>query len=221
MIKGAKLLLSGASSAGKTTLISKLEDSLVIVFDDKTFPFKVPHYKPVPFDGIVSFKKELVSKVKAYKDKFDKLPETVVFDTVTHFYQDIYVWAQENHKGFEIFNAMQQTAIRVNSLIEKVLVDKGINVVIVAHTIYNEGSNSFEIPSVGKFKESGGWLSLVDNASHISTEHNRRSVYHQSLKYPARSTVDMPEMNNMDDYDIQEHVSKIKKSLDETDDYAI
>ena len=220
-MSASKLLISGAASSGKTTVISKLEKAFVIVTDNKSFPFKVPHYRYTKFNGIDEFKSTLIEKLKAYKVKYGEKPDTVVIDSVTHLYQEMHVWAKDNYKGFDIFNEMQTAVISLNSLIETLLIGNGVNVVITAHTTFNEGSGSFEIPAMGKFKETGGWLSLVDNATHISTEHNRRVIFNKSLKYPARSTLDIPDKQTVDEYSIVEHMKLLESASEESDDYSI
>ncbi len=220
-MSASKLLISGAASSGKTTVISKLNKALVIVTDNKSFPFKVSHYRYTKFNGLDDFRNVLIEKLKAYKAKYDEKPETVVIDSVTHLYQEMHVWAKHNFKGFDIFNEMQTAVIELNDLIETLLIANGVNVVITAHTTYNEGSGSFEIPAMGKFKETGGWLSLVDNATHISTEHNRRVIFNKSLKYPARSTIDIPDKQNVDDYNIVDHMKLLTEAREDSDDYSI
>ena len=220
-MSASKLLISSAAGGGKTTLIAKLDKTLVVVTDNKSFLFKVPHYRTNGFHGVPAFKEELIGKLKAYKEKFGHKPKNVVIDSITHLYQDMYVWAEENFKGFDKFNAMQSETLALNDMLEKLLLANDVNVIITAHTVWNEGMSSFEIPSVGKFKESGGWYSLVDNAIHISTENNRRIVFTSSLKYPARTTVDIDDKMNIDKYDIVEHMKLLDEAQAESGDYSL
>ena len=218
---GGKLLISGKSASGKTTMISGLKNAMVIVVDEKVFPFEMAHYKYTKFDGLSTFKEELISKLKAYKSKYGERVETVVFDTITHMYMDMHIWSVANNKGFDIFNAMQTAVLELNAMIESLLIHNGVNVVIVAHTTFNEGTMSYDIPSMGQFKNSGGWLSVVDNATHICAENNKRKVYNSSLKYPSRSTVDVPDLQGVDDYDIQKHIELIKESANKSDSHSL
>ena len=217
----SKLLISSAAGGGKTTLISKLDNTLVVVTDNKSFPFKIPHYRSNGFEGVEQFKEVLISKLKAYKAKYGDKPDNVVIDSITHLYQDMYVWAEANFKGFDKFNAMQSSTLALNDMLEKLLLGNGVNVIITAHTVWNESMSSFEIPSMGKFKEAGGWYSLVDNAIHISTENNRRIIFTSSLKYPARTTVDIEEKMKIDDYDIQKHMKLLEEGSSESDEFGL
>jgi len=221
MSKGVKLLISGRASSGKTTKISEIKNALVLVSDDKSFPFKMAHFRHTEYEGAVSLKNLLIEKIRAYKEKFGSKPDVVIIDSITHLYQQMYVWAEANNKGFEKFNAMQSETLSVNALLERLLIDNGMSVVITAHTVFNESTQNYEIPAVGKFKESGGWLSLVDNAVHISTEYNRRTVYLDSIKYPARSTIEVKQSLEIDEYSVQEHIDKLLGASNEADDFSI
>ena len=148
---------------------------------------------------------------------YNKLPRTVVMDTVTKFYELIYLWAEDNYKGFDVHNAISKNTLMLNSVIETTLIDKGINVVIVAHVVYDQNTGRYTIPATGKFKESGSWLSVVDNASFIYILGNDRYIAHTELKYPCRSTIDMPKSELVDKYDINEHISRLEEASNENE----
>ena len=76
-----KLLISGFENSGKTTLISGLEDALIINCDKKKFSGKVAHANYEEWMGIDHFSKFVNTKISNYKTKFNKLPTFVVFDT--------------------------------------------------------------------------------------------------------------------------------------------
>ena len=215
MNKGIKYLISGKASSGKTSLISKIDKGFVIAVDSKTFSFNIPHYKANKFNGVVAFKKELVSKIQKYKDKNGELPKTVVIDTITHLYQDMHTWSMNNYKGFEVFNQMQTAVIQFNSMLEHLLIAKGINVVITAHTTMNNQTMAIEIPAMGAFKDSGGWLSYVDYASYLTVENNKRVIHHNTLKYPTRTLIDVVAFEDVDSFDINDYINKVEVRMNE------
>jgi hypothetical protein len=222
MSKGIKLLLSGKENSGKSTLTSKIDKALVVVVDAKTYPFSKPHYRIDSYDGIVDFKNTLIAKIKAYKEKFGELPKTVVIDTITKMYELMYLWSEENFKGFDKFNSINRETLLLNNVVEKTLIEKGINVVIVAHAVWDEGTNSFVIPAMGQFAKSGGWLSVVDNASFIYVLGHDRYIAHKELKYPCRSVLDnIQDSELLDKYDINEHISRLEETMIESESEAL
>ncbi len=215
--RGIKLLLVGLSNSGKSTLASKIEESMFIAVDGKAFPFDNPHYRVDEWNGIVDFRNTLVTKIKAYKEKYGKLPKTVVLDTVTKLYEHIYEYCQDNYKGFDQFNALIRETLALNKIIESTLVNKGINTVIVAHATQNNNTNNYEIPAKGQFAESGGWLSVVDEASFLYVLGNDRYIAHKELKYPCRSTLDIPESEMLSKYDINKHIGLLEEQADKSE----
>ena len=220
-MSASKLLITGLEASGKTTITSKLDKALVVSIDGKSYPFSVPHYRPSTYTGLANFKKELIEKLKAYKAKYGEKPQTVVFDTVTKLYENMYKYAQKNFKGFDVHNTISTETLSFNDMIEELLIANGVNVVITAHVIYDEKTSRYTVPATGQFKNSGSWLSLVDNASFVYVQGNTRMISHTELKYPARSTVDMPKGSKLDEYDINAHMSKLMDAQGENEEYAL
>ncbi len=210
MSKGVKLLVCALESVGKTTMTSKLEKSMVIAIDSKPYPFNVPHYEVREFNGVIDFKNVLIDKIKVYKEKFGELPKTVILDTVTKLYELIYLWAEDNYKGFDQHNAISKATLQLNSMLDKLLVDRGINLVVTAHTQYDINTNRFIIPATGAFKNSGSWLSVVDNAVYMYILGTERMVAHNDVKFPCRTTLDGMKSGRVDDYDINEHMKELE-----------
>ena len=217
----SKLLITGLESTGKTTLTAGLDKALVVSIDGKTYPFAVPHYRPSQYNGLALFKSELIDKLKAYKAKYGEKPRTVVFDTVTKLYENMYKYAQLNFKGFDVHNTISMETLSFNDMIEDLLISNGVNVVIAAHVIFDEKTSRYTVPATGQFKNSGSWISLVDNASFIFIQGNTRMISHTELKYPCRSTVDMEKSQKIDDYDINQHIEKLEKSQGENDEFVL
>ena len=220
-MSASKLLITGLESTGKTTLTSNLDKALVVSVDGKAYPFSVPHYRPEKYNGLQQFKDELVVKLKAYKAKYGERPRTVVFDTVTKLYENMYKYAQANFKGFDIHNTISTETLSFNDMVEDLLISNGVNVVITAHVVFDEKTSRYTVPATGQFSKSGSWLSLVDNASFIFVQGNTRMIAHTELKYPCRSTVDMDKVQKVDDYDINKHIEKLEKSQGENSEFAL
>ena len=220
-MSASKLLITGLEATGKTTLTAGLEKALVVSVDGKTYPFKVPHYRPSEYTGLVNFKAELIEKLKAYKAKYGEKPQTVVFDTVTKLYENMYKYAQKNFKGFDVHNTISVETLSFNDMIEDLLIANDVNVVITAHVIFDEKTTRYTVPATGQFAKSGSWLSLVDNASFIFVQGNNRMIAHSELKYPSRTTVDMEKVQKLSDYSINDHMAKLMVSQDENAEYTL
>jgi len=216
-----KLLVVGESNSGKTTVTSKLEKALVVSIDGKTYPYKVPHYRPATYSGIENFKNEMISKLKSYKEKYGERPQTIVFDTVTKLYEEMYKYAQKNFKGFDVHNAIANDTLSFNDLIEDFLIANGVNVVIIAHVVWEKDTNSWVVPATGAFAKSGSWLSLVDESSFIYKQGNSRMISHSEMKYPCRTTCDMPVKEKIDEYDINVHMKKLMDKQSENAEYTL
>ena len=220
-MSASKLLIVGQEKLGKTTLTSKIDKAFVVSIDGKAYPFKVPYYRPSKYSGLANFRTELIEKLKAYKAKHGEKPQTVVFDTVTKLYENMYKYAQANFKGFDVHNTISTETLSFNDMIEDLLIANGVNVVITAHVVYDEKTTRYTVPATGQFSKSGSWLSLVDNASFIFVQGNTRMIAHSELKYPARTTVDMGKSEKLADYSINDHMDKLMTSQNENAEYAL
>jgi hypothetical protein len=214
MVKGVKLLITGLENTGKTTMTSDITDGMVIAVDGKPYPYNVPHYEVREYLGVTEFKATLVEKVKSYKAKYGNLPKTVVLDTVTKLYELIYLWAEENYKGFDVHNAISKQTLLMNAMLDKLLIDKGINLVIVAHVQFDVNTSRYIVPATGKFKESGSWLSVVDEASYVHILGTERMVAHSDIKFPCRTTLCDMKTTRVDDYMINDHITQLEERAD-------
>jgi len=159
-MNGIKLLVSAFESSGKSTLTSRLTDVLVINFDHKEYSFKVPHANLKEYEGMDKLLEDISSKVTGYKEKFGKLPATVVFDTVTQMYSSMQKYNADKYKGFDIHSNNNRDTLAFNDFIENVIIPSGINAVIVAHSSYDEATARHIIPATGAFAKAGSWLSV-------------------------------------------------------------
>lgn len=222
MANAVKLLLSAFESSGKSTLTSKLTDALVINMDHKEYSFKVPHANIKDYQGMDALLTTVGEKITNYKDKFGKYPKTVVFDTVTQMYSSMQKYNADKYKGFDVHTNNNRDTLAFNEFIENSLIPSDINVVIVAHTAYDEATARHVIPATGAFAKAGSWLSVVNDAVFIEKKPNKLVVHTSGLKYPARSTLSDIETNiDIENYDLQAHLDKLSSTKIEAEDYAL
>ena len=217
-----KLLVSAFESSGKSTITSRLDNVLVINFDRKEYSFKVPHANIKEYTGMDNIITLISEKLVAYKEKFGKFPNTIVFDTVTQMYSAMQKYNADKHKGFDVHTKNSQETLAFNDFIEQSLIPSDINVVIVAHTLYDEATARHLIPATGAFAKAGSWLSVVNDAVFIEKKPNKLVVHTSGFKYPARSTLDdLPTNIDIEEYDLQKHIDMLSATKIEATDYAL
>ena len=221
-IMAIKLLISGFENTGKSTVASKIKNSMVINFDRKEYGFPVPHMNITTYTGIESLIDTINEKLGAYKKKFKKLPDTIIFDTVTQFYSTMQQFNLSKYKGFDVHTFNNRDTLDLNAYIEDVLLVNNINVVIVAHTIYDSDTERHIIPASGQFAKAGSWLSVVNDGIFIEKRSNKRIVHQKSMKFPCRTTIETIEDNvDANKYDINEHISKLTKQKLEAEEFTL
>lgn len=226
--KGVKVLISGLPKTGKSSGIKELDDVMVFNFDyDKAFPFNVPfttiypHTAKLP-DGSLAFKyagmKKLSEFMKDKRNKFikayKKYPKTVVIDTVTGFYGMMTTFNDKRYTGFDIHKQNTADTEAFNVMLDDLFANQGINVVIVAHAMYNEATDMWTIPSQGQFKQRSGWISSVDYAAFYKEdkEIDDVQVHHRAIGLPCRTLLeDMPDEELRGDFKLQDYITDIRK----------
>lgn len=217
-----KLLVSGFENTGKSTVASQVTDAMVVNFDRKEYGFAVPHMNITSYEGIEGLISLINEKLAVYNEKVGKLPATIVLDTVTQFYSTMQHYNMDRYKGFDIHNANNKDTLELNAYIEDVLLAHGVNVVIVAHTIYDADTARHIIPASGQFAKAGSWLSVVNDAVFIEKKSNKRVVHQKSLKFPCRTTIDgIAEVVDADQYDINEHIAQLVASKVEAEGFVL
>lgn len=168
-----KVLISGYENVGKTTLISKIDDALIINCDNKEFTIpKVYTEFRNCYKGVNSFITFVDEKLTAYKEATKKLPKFIVIDTISHLYTQLVKFNNEVYNGFQIHQNINLDTLRLNDFFDDI-VNKGISIVIVAHTKIDEAKGKHIIPSQGQFKDSGSFLSICNEAIYISRDKNK------------------------------------------------
>lgn len=208
-----KLLVSGFENTGKSTLTSGIKDALIVNFDRKEFGFQVPHINITTYTGIDDLIGTINEKLGAYQERFGKLPATVVLDTVTQFYSTLQVYNDGHFKGFDIHKNNNRDTLNLNAYVEDVLIANNVNVVIVAHTVFDSETARHIIPASGQFGKAGSWLSIVNDAIFIEKKSNSYTIHQKSMKFPCRTTLpNMEESVEGTKYDINDHIARLTAS---------
>jgi hypothetical protein len=217
-----KLLISGFENTGKSTTASSIANAMVINFDRKEYGFPVPHMNITEYTGIDALIDTINTKLGAYQDRFGKLPETVVFDTVTQFYSTMQAFNDNNFKGFDVHKNNNRDTLNLNGYIEDVLIANGVNVVIVAHTVFDPDTARHVIPATGQFGKAGSWMSVVNDAVFIEKKTGKYIIHQKSMKFPCRTTLtDIEDSVDSTNYDINKHIAKLTASKVEAQEFVL
>ena len=217
-----KFLVSAFEKSGKSTLTSQLRNPLIINLDQKEYGFKVPHVNIKEYLGMDAHLETIAEKLQAYKDKFGKYPENLIFDTVTQMYSAMQKYNSDKYKGFDVHSKNNQETMAFNQFIEQQLLPAGINVIIVAHTLYDEATSRHIIPATGAFAKAGSWTSVVNDSIFVEVKSNKLVVHLKGLKYPARTTLtDLPDSIPVEEYSLQDHLDQLSAKSIEFEDYIL
>lgn len=164
----------------------------------------------------------IAEKLQAYKEKFGKYPENLIFDTVTQMYSAMQKYNSDKYKGFDVHSKNGQETMAFNQFIEQQLLPAGINVIIVAHTLYDEATSRHIIPATGAFAKAGSWTSVVNDSIFLEVKSNKLVVHLKGLKYPARTTLtDLPDSIPVEEYSLQDHLDQLTAKSVEFEDYIL
>lgn len=217
-----KLLISGFENTGKSTTASQIKNAMVINFDRKEYGFAVPHMNITEYQGIDGLIDHINEKLGIYQEKVGKLPETIVFDTVTQFYSTMQKFNDDAYKGFDIHKNNNRDTLNLNAYIEDTLIANNVNVVIVAHTIFDADTARHIIPATGQFGKAGSWMSVVNDAIFIEKKTANFVIHQKSMKFPCRTTLtDMEDSVDGKDYDINKHIERLAASKLEAQEFVL
>ena len=151
----AKLLISGEANSGKTSLTKNLKDTLVVSHDGKKYPFKIPHVNVEEFGSVEEFINIVYEKAEAYKERYGKAPETLVFDSISRVYETIYNYCSKKYTGFNVYSNLDKENQLLTDFIEKDLVGNGINVVLISHALWDSETARYNLVGKGSFNKLG------------------------------------------------------------------
>lgn len=211
MSNAIKMLVTGFESSGKSTITSQLKNALIFNFDQKEYGFKVPHVNVKEYHGIQKTIDMVSEKLEAYNEKNGVYPKTIVLDTITQFYGSMQRYnAEKISDNFKMHAQNNLDTLTFNKFLEDSIIPSDINVVIVAHTVYDEPTARHTIPAAGAFAKSGSWLSVVNESIFVEKKANKLIVHTQNLKFPCRSTLpDIQTGVHIEDYSLQEHLEAL------------
>ena len=208
-----KLLISGLSGSGKTSLTRPLKDALVIYHDGKKFPYPVPHATVRDFDSAKDLIDLVAEKVEAYHAKFDAYPSTIVFDSVSKIFDTIADNCNRKYNGFDIYTNLNREINAFTSFIEDSLVASDINVILISHALYDADTSRYQLVASGSFAKRGGFYAEVDEALFLEVKANKRLVHFKSSKFPARTLMeDLPEVSDVEEFNLQTHIENLSAS---------
>ena len=217
-----KLLISGMSNSGKTTLTNTLTDCLVVSHDGKNYPFAKPHTNVASFGSTAELITLINEKMEAYNTKFKTYPTTVVFDSVSKIFDTLLDSCNIKHTGFKVYSELNREIHEFTDYVQNVLISADINVVLVSHALYDAETAIYTLVGKGDFQRRGGFLAETDNAVFLETKNNKRIVHHRSTKFPARTTLsEISDYQNVEDYDLQGHIDLLAQVHSEVDSYEL
>lgn len=217
-----KLLISGESNSGKTTLTKNLKDSLIISHDGKKYPFKVPHVLVESFTTADELVALISDKILAYKEKFGVYPKTIVFDSISKIFDTILDYCNTKHTGFKIYSELNRDIHVITDYIQNTLIGSEMNVVIISHAIWNQDTAKYDLVGKGDYAKRGGVLAETDYALFIETRNNKRVLHFRSTKFPARTLHEAdPDTLPVEDFNLQTYLDTLGAVQNEADEFII
>lgn len=221
-MNGIKLGIIALENSGKTTIISTIEDALVVSTDNKAFTGKVPHFRYSTYEGLEDLLNTITAKIEAYIEKFGKPPRTLVVDSVTHLANNMEKYWNDKATGFAIWAGLGKDILAFNAYLEDVIIPEGINVVFTSHCQFDKDTAKYLIAAPGNFGKNGSWLSVVDEAIFLEVKGGKRSIHFTNSKFPCRSQLtDIPESMETNLFDINNHIEKLESKITESDEWII
>ena len=219
-----KILISGVSNSGKTTLTKSLDPkkTLVISHDGKNYPYPIPHVNINTFDTSQELIEVIGEKINAFKERLGHYPSTIVIDSVSKVFDTIMDAMNTRHTGFKVYSELNKEIHEFTSFIQNSLVASDINVVLISHAIYDADTSNYSLVGKGDFQKRGGFLAEVDNSVFVETKSNKRIIHHRSTKFPARTVLDdLPDSEAIDSYDLNKHIEQLAKLKDNVTDFVL
>lgn len=221
-MSAVKLLIAAESNSGKTTLTKTLDNALVVSYDGKKFPFKVPHVNVEEFDTVDTLINLVNEKIESYNEKFGKYPSTIVFDSVSKIFDTVMDNCNTKYKGFQIYTELNKEVHQLTSYIQNVLIASDINVILISHAIFDAETSRYNLIGKGDFQKRGGFIAETDEAIFIEVKNNKRIVHFRSTKFPARTLQDeLTDSVPIEEFNLGEHINLLEVNQNSADDFAL
>ena len=209
-MSNVKLLVSGITNSGKTSLLKDLHNVLVIARDGKKYPFEQPHVNVPDFTSVDHLLDLIVEKVEAYENKFGEMPKTVVLDSISKILLDIEAYVLEQVKSFP-YGKVNTEIKKLVDFIEREMCPS-FNVILVSHALYNEDTNGYNLVNAGgSYGKKGGMLSEVDEAIFLEVKGKNRKIHYRNSKMASRTTMsDLPDSVDLEEFSLQDHIALLE-----------
>ena len=220
-MSNVKLLVSGITNSGKTSLLQSLENVLVIARDGKQYPFPQAHVNVPDFTNIDFLIDLIVEKVEAYETKMGAIPETLAVDSISKILLDIEGYVLEQVKSFP-YGKVNTEIKKFVDFIERDMAHT-FNVVLVSHALYNEDTNGYNLVNAGgSYGKKGGMLSEVDEAVFLEVKGKNRIIHHRNAKMASRTTMpDLPDSVPLEDFNLQKHIELLRTKRSEAAEWSL
>ena len=150
-----KMLISGMSNSGKTTLTESLKDVLVISHDGKHYPFPKPHVNVPNFQTAAELIAISNEKIEAFNTKFGQYPSTIVYDSVSKIFDTLMDSCNSKHTGFKVYAELNREIHEFTDYVQNVLIASGFNVVLISHATYDSDTAIYSLVGKGDFSKRG------------------------------------------------------------------
>ncbi len=209
-MSNVKMLVSGITNSGKTSILQTLEDVLIIARDGKQYPFPQAHVNVPDFTKIDTLIDLIVDKVEAYEQKMGSVPKTIAIDSISKILLDIEGYILEQVKSFP-YGKVNTEIKKFVDFIERDMATT-FNVVLVSHALYSEDTNGYSLVNAGgSYGKKGGMLSEVDEAIFLEVRGANRVVHYRNAKMAARTTMaDLPNSVPLEDFNLQKHIKMLQ-----------
>ena len=222
MANAGKLLISGLSGAGKTSLTKDLEEVLVIYHDGKSYNFPKMHATVRSFDSTNDLLDLVISKIEKYKEKKGNYPKIVVFDSVSKIFDTISNNCNEKFTNYDIHSNLNKEITAFTTFVEESLIASGINVVIISHAAYDHENARYSLVGSGAFAKRGGFFAETDHALFLEAKAKKRLIHFRSSKFPARTLRDEdPDFMDAKDFNLQDYLDILLTSHKNVSEYEI
>jgi len=214
-----KLLISGMSNTGKTSLLNTLEDVLILANDGKNYPFKQPHVNV----GVINTAEEFISIVDQslgkYNEKYNKLPKFLVIDSISKTLLDIEAHYLRTINSFPYGTIGKDISATMN-YVQNEVVPEGINIIFVSHAFKDDQDLSL-VNAGGSWGKKGGILSEVDEAIYIEIKGKKRLVTMKNHKLARSLVYTGDDTVNVDNFNLNDYVNTLLENQHEAQEWCL
>ena len=220
-MSNVKMLLSGITNSGKTSLLQSLTDVLVVARDGKQYPFAQPHVNVPDFTTIDFLIDLIVEKVEAYETKMGEPPKTIAIDSISKILLDIEGYVLDQVKSYP-YGKVNTEIKRFVDFVERDMADS-FNVILVSHALYNEDTNGYNLVNAGgSYGKKGGMLSEVDEAVFLEVKGKKRIIHYRNSKMASRTVMSsLPDECPLEDFNLQKHLELLGAKKNEAAEWSL